>query len=302
MRVTNRMMVDGLMRNIHNSLKRLDKKYDQVATGRQFRYPSDNPVGVTQAMKLNLSVKETKQYISNADDAILWMESTDSALSEYGKVILRTKELAVAGANSTLPEDSRSALADEVGELLEHLIMLANSEQEGRYLFAGTQNNRPPYIKQPNGTVIYQGNNQSIHIELGIGVTMATNVTGEEAFGAIQGLPAGIDNIFGFLANFEENLRSGNLDAINDSIAVLENANTNLLRYRSEMGAKVNRMEMNKERLEGLKLNYEKILSNIQDIDLAQSIMELQIMAAVQQAALSTGARIIQPTLVDYVR
>lgn len=302
MRVTNRMMVDGMMRNINNALKRLDKKYDELSTGRQFRYPSDNPVGVSQAMKLNISVEETKQYIKNADDAILWMESTDNALSEYGKVILRIKDLAVTGANSTLPDDSREALADEVHELRDHLIMLSNSEQEGRYLFAGTQNNRAPFIKQPDGTVLYQGNSQSVQTELGIGVTMDVNVTGDQAFGAVDGLPAGVNDVFEFLTGFEEDLRTGDLDAVENSIAIIENYNNNLLRYRSEMGAKVNRMEMNKERLEGLKLNYEKILSNVQDIDLAKSVMELKMMESVQQAALSTGARIIQPTLVDYIK
>lgn len=302
MRVTNRMMIDGMMRNINNSLKRLDKKYDEIASGHQFRYPSDNPVGVTQAMKLTLSVEETNQYIKNADDAILWMESTDSALSEYGNVILRIKDLAVTGANSTLPADSRDALADEVRELREHLFMLANSEQEGRFLFAGTQNNQAPYIKQPDGSYSYQGNNQSIQTELGVGVTMDINVTGEQAFGSIPGLPAGVNDIFAFLDGYEEDLRTGNIDDIQTGITVLENYNSNLLQYRSEMGAKVNRMEMNKERLEGLKLNYQKILSSVQDIDLAQSVMELKMMESVQQAALSTGARIIQPTLIDYIK
>ena len=292
MRVTNRMMVDGMIRNIHKSLTRLDKKYDELATGHQFRYPSDNPVGVTQAMRLKTSIAETKQYVKNADDAILWMESTDAAIGEFGTVVHRLKELAVAGANDTLPQESRAALADEVNQLREHLFMLSNSEQEGRYLFGGTRTNLPPYEKQVGGTITYLGNNQEIQTELGIGVTMGINATGSQVF----------DDVFDFLEQFETDLRDSNYNSINTAIGNLEDYNDNLLKYRAEIGAKVNRMEMNKTRLEGLQLNYEKILSSVQDVDIAQAVMELQIQEAIQQAALSTGARIIQPTLIDYIR
>lgn len=296
MRVTNRMMVDGMMRNINSAMSRLDKKYNQLASGRQFQYPSDDPVGVAQAMQLTTSIKQTDQYVENANDAILWMETTDSAINEYGSVLQRLKELAVAGGNDTLPQESRDAQADEVSEIRDHLFMLANSEQEGRYLFAGTQTMNPPYQKQPDGTITYTGNNQQVRVELGIGVTMETNVTGIEAFGD----PATGD-VFAFLSQFEQDLRTGDLDAINDAIGTLETTFDSSLKVRAELGAKVNRMEMNKQRLDGLKLNYETILSETQDIDFAKAVMELKMMESVQQAALNTGARIIQPTLIDFL-
>jgi flagellar hook-associated protein 3 FlgL len=134
-------------------------------------------------------------------------------------------------------------------------------------------------------------------VELGIGVTMDINITGINAFGD----PATGD-IFAFLAQLEENLRTGNVPAINEAVGTLENYLDNSLKIRSELGAKVNRMEMNKERLETLKLNYKKILSDTQDIDFAEKVMELKMMESVQQAALNVGARIIQPTLIDFLR
>jgi len=225
------------------------------------------------------------------------MESTDSAMNEFGSILQRLKELSIAGANDTLPQESRDAQADEVRELRNHLYMLSNSEQEGRYLFAGTRTMNSPYERLADGTIIYHGNDQQVRVELGIGVTMDINITGINAFGD----PATGD-IFAFLAQLEENLRTGNVPAINEAVGTLENYLDNSLKIRSELGAKVNRMEMNKERLETLKLNYKKILSDTQDIDFAEKVMELKMMESVQQAALNVGARIIQPTLIDFLR
>lgn len=292
MRVTNRMMVDRSIRNINASLNRLDKFYNQLASEKQFQYPSDNPVSVAQSMRLNLSIAETEQYIKNADDANDWMASTDTALGQYGTILQRLKELTVSGANSTLPDESRQAIADEVHELRDQIYMLANSEQAGRFLFAGTLTLKSPFSKLPDGTIQYDGNTGDIQAELGVGVNMTMNIDGERAFG----------DIFNQLDKLEDDLRSNNLDGVNSAIDGIEAVNDHVLQLRAEMGAKINRMDMNKERLESLKLNYQKLLSNVEDLDIAQSVMELKQEEAVQQAALAACARVIQQTLVDFLQ
>jgi flagellar hook-associated protein 3 FlgL len=291
MRVTNRMMVDRSIRNINASLNRLDKFYNQLASEKQFQYPSDNPVSVAQSMRLNLSIAETEQYIKNADDANDWMASTDTALGQYGTILQRLKELTVSGANSTLPDESRQAIADEVHELRDQIYMLANSEQAGRFLFAGTLTLKNPFTKLPDGTIQYEGNTGDILTELGVGVNMTMNINGERAFG----------DIFNQLAKLEADLRSNNIDGVNSAIDSIEQVNDHVLQLRAEIGAKINRMDMNKERLESLKLNYQKLLSNVEDLDIAQSVMELKQEEAVQQAALAACARVIQQTLVDFL-
>jgi flagellar hook-associated protein 3 FlgL len=286
------MMVNRTIRNINASLNRLDNKYNQLASERQFQYPSDNPVGVAQSMRLDLSISETEQYIQNADDASDWMSSTDASLDQFGTIVQRLKELAGAGANSTLPEDSTKAIADEVHQLRDEIFMLGNSAQAGRYLFAGTLTLQSPFEKQNDGTIIYKGNTEDITAEIGMGVKMSTNINGSRAFG----------DIFQKLTDFENSLRSGDTAGSSNMLNTLEQFNDNILELRAEMGSKVNRMDMNKDRLESLKLNYEKLLSNVQDIDITQVVMDLKQEEAVQQAALSTGARIIQPTLVDFLK
>lgn len=292
MRVTNSMLVNRTIRNINASLSRLDQKYNQLATEKQFQYPSDNPVGVAQSMRLNLSIAETEQYIQNAEDADDWMSSTDAALGQFGSVLQRLKELATAGANSTLPSDSMKAIADEVHQLRDQIVMLGNSEQAGRFIFAGTETLDKPFVDDGTGTIQYTGNSKDITADLGVGVSMSINIDGARAFG----------DVFNQLTQFEDALRSNDVTAVGNMIDTLDSVNDRVLQLRSEMGAKVNRMDMNKDRLESLKLNYQKLLSNVEDIDFTKVVMDLKQEEAVQQAALATGARIIQPTLVDFLK
>lgn len=292
MRVTNNMMVNGTIRNINDASNRLDNYYEQMSTQKKFQYPSDDPVGVTQSMRLNTSIVETDQYTKNADDSSDWMTATDTALGQFGDILQRLKQLAVTGANDTLPIESMNALADEVSQLKDQVYLLGNSEQTGRYLFAGTLTLQSPFAKQPDGSIQYRGNTGDISTELGVGVKITNNINGQRAFG----------DIFTQLTQFETDLRSNNVAGVANAIDTLDKTNDSVLELRSEMGAKVNRMDMNKDRLDTLKLNYQKLLSNVQDIDFADTVMKLKQEEAVQQAALSTGARIIQPTLVDYLK
>src|SRR5690554_277909 len=146
MRVTEKIISEGMIKNIGSSLRRLDRYYQQLSTGKRLQYPSDDPVGVTVSLKMRAGLRELEQYIANAEFAVSWMEATDASLDELTKVLHRLKEIAVYGANDTLPEGSMNALADEVAELKDHVWQVANARHENRYLFAGQQTDRKSVV------------------------------------------------------------------------------------------------------------------------------------------------------------
>ena len=78
----------------------------------------------------------------------------------------------------------------------------------------------------------------------------------------------------------------------------LENINSS----RSEIGAKTNRLEMILKRIEDDNINVTQLLSNNQDVDMAETIMLLKNAENVYKASLSAGARVIQPSLLDFLR
>jgi len=245
-------------------------------------------------MRLHSDLTHTKQYRANIGVALSWLEATDSVLNEVGQALQRVKELAVYGANGVLPQDARDAIAREVDQILEHLVDLANSSHAGLYLFGGHRTTTPPYVLS-GGTVSYQGDTEPGRRELEIasGVKIAVNVLGSELF----------DQIFQAVTNLRDALYEGDTATVgNQSLAEVEDALDTLLRVRADVGARINRLELADARMQELELNVEQLISDNEDVDLARAIIDLKVAENVYRAALASGARIIQPTLLDFLR
>lgn len=302
LRVTNQMMAHRMMQNLWASLGRLDRWNQQLSTGRRISIPSDDPSGTEAAMRLRTSIQAGQQYIRNVDEALSWLEATDSALEHVTQVMQRARELILYGANGTLPEESRQALADEMEQLLEDLVNVANSKHGQRYLFAGQNTLEKPFeIGTDSGdpskiVVTYHGtpsNGPGLEVEIEAGITLRYNLFGDVVF----------SDAFAALSDALYHLREGNTEELSN--AALENfdaAFDNILRWRSEAGARTNRLELVRDRLTHNQVDLEKLATEIEGVDIAEVIMKLKMEENVYRAALAAGARIIQPTLVEFLR
>ncbi|NLW09403.1 MAG: flagellar hook-associated protein FlgL [Firmicutes bacterium] len=288
MRVTENTINRRVLRDINSSLQRLDRNYLELSSGKRLHYPSDDPVSLTISLKLRNGLREMEQYKKNAENAIAWLEVTDTLFDELSKVMHRLKEIAVNGANSVLPQSAMDALADEVAELKNHVWQIANTRYENRYLFAGQQTKTPPYDEDFN----YQGDDRSLLVEVGTGVLLEYSVPGVEVFG----------DFFNELGDLEAHLRNKEHDSVSQDVGVLEQRLDQILIARSELGAKANRLERNIERLGAMEINYSGLLSKNEDTDIAEAVMRLKMHEHVYEAALATSARILQTSLVNYLR
>jgi len=301
MRVTNKMMNNNLLMNLNRGLTRLERINNQLGTKKKINAPSDDPVKTELILRTSTSIRQTEQYIRNIGSAVSWLDATDVVLQDVVSVIHRAKDLAVSGASTHLDDTARKALADEVAQLRDNLMQLANSTHGGRYLFARQHTDSPPFTTDPNSTeplpdVEYlEGKGDSnysnlVQYEIGEGVTMEVSVDGDFFLG-----------IFSALKTLHEDLtQSGR--APDDVLGDLDDALDGVLSIMSEIGGKQNRVDLAQERLQDLQLNLTKILSEEQDLDYAEAIMELKMEEFAYRTALAVGARIIQPSLVDFLR
>lgn len=211
MRITNNMMISNLMRNYYRNTQTLDRQMQQLATGRQFEVPSDDPVRMLQAMRLQTNIFEYEQYSKNVADARSWLESTESALQGAGKILQRVRELTVYANNSTLAEDSRAAIALEVEKLLEEMKNIGNTSFDGRYIFNGQKTTEAPYewSATGDGYIDFVGDTGVgiIQYEISAGINIDINVPPQRVF------DNGNVNILNEMRNLSDDLK--NLTPVN---------------------------------------------------------------------------------------
>lgn len=293
-RVTQNMLNSNMMRNLNNSMQNMDRLQDQLSSGRKINRPSDDPVVATRGMFYRSSLIENSQFQRNVSEAQSWMELSDKSLDEANTIMQRVRELVVYSGDGALEKSSLDAIAEEIEQIKDHLGNIANQTVGGRYIFAGTDTKNPPYDydkKQFTNT-----NNAEIRLEMNKQIFLPINVSGQAIFNY---KPDG-NNIFNVLDNIVADLKSGK-DATGQ-LKSLDSQIDNLLAERASLGARINRIDLIKDRLENEEVSVTKLMSDNEDVDTAQVITDLKMQENVHRAALSAGSRVIQPTLLDFLR
>jgi flagellar hook-associated protein 3 FlgL len=296
MRVTNNMLISNMMRNLNSTLKRMQRVHNQMSSGKRFSMPSEDPVGVARSLKLRADLNENRQFKKNAEDALSWLETTENALMQIKEVLQRARELAVQGANGVLSPEDCQKIAEEVVQLRDQLVSIGNSTYAGKHIFAGYKTNQAPVGLNPDGSLNYAGDLGQIMYQVGVSDILQGNMTAPDIF-----RPGG-DDLFADMQSFIDALNAGDTGTIGGIIGDIDVHMENILAKVAEAGAKVNRMKLVVNRLEDDYLNFNKLLSQTEDADMAEVITRLKSEENVYMAALAGGARIIQPTLVDFLR
>ncbi|ERM17108.1 flagellar hook-associated protein FlgL [Brevibacillus laterosporus] len=299
-RITQGMMSNNMVRNINNSMGRMSKSYQQLSTGKLVSRPSDDPIVAARGMYYRTSLVENEQFLRNAGQAKTWMESYDTSMDEVGKVFGRVRDLLTGSGNGTYSKEETKSIAAEIEELKKHLGDLANQTVNGKYIYGGDNNNKPPFeIKTQPGTgkeeFVFTSNEGKVEMEMSQGVFFQVNISGKNIFDS----PAG-ENIFKTLEDMVGDLNAGNSAA--DYLDRMDNHINNLLLERAALGARSNRLELMTDRLDADSVSITSMMSSNEDADEAEVITNLKMQENVHRAALGAGARIIQPSLLDFLR
>lgn len=289
------MMSNNLLRNLESAQGKMDQLQNQLSSGHRINRPSDDPVGIQNAMRLKSNISSVEQWKSNADEALSYMNTTDSTLGEMNSMLQRVKELAVQGANGTLATVDKVAIADEVDQISAHLKMLANTQVGSKYIFSGTATDKE--LITSDGT--WQGNDENVMFEVGNNLNLSISVNGNNLFGNTATMPSGV---FTTLSALSADLRIGNSTGIDNALGNIDANIDNVITLRTGLGARTNRMIALQEQLDYTSGNLQDNLSSIQDADMATTITDFTNSQNVYKAALSVGAKIIQPSLVDFMR
>jgi flagellar hook-associated protein 3 FlgL len=281
MRVTQSMLANKFTRNLSNSYERMGKYQEQLYTGKKISRPSDDPVVAVKAMNYRSDLTEIKQYQRNVGEIQSWMNNTDASLDEATNVLHRLRDLAVQITNDTNGSDERSSVAEEVSELREQLISIANTKVNDKYLFNGTNTGKPRFEQDPTSGkwILGNANDKAVNITLSDGVSLKANADPSKVFP---------EDLFTGLESFVNDLKDPGLSG------------DNFQQYIDHIDSFTN--DIVNERSSSQEVVATKTLSENEDVDIEKAIMDLMTQENIHRAALSTGAKIIQPTLMDFLR
>jgi len=275
---------------------------DQLNSGKKITRPSQDPVVAMKGIGFRTSLNRVEQYQRNVGEASSWVDSTDNTLDGVGQAIHRVKDLMIDAANDTKTEDDRAAIAKEIEQIKEQLRDLGNAKVGDKYIFSGTKTNSKLY--DPNGAAplynadgflnpAYAGVTEKVGIEINDGVAMTVNVNGIGVF----------DTIDTMMRELEDSLAGvAGAPTLDDLMGKADASLDLVLKERANLGARQNRIEMMENRLENQIVTVTQHLSDNEDVDYAKAITNLITQESIHRAGLSIGGRIIQPSLVDFLR
>lgn len=292
-RMTQMMTMERSYLNLQSGYGRLAQAQERLTTGRQINRPSDSPTDTTSAMRIRSSLADQHQYQRNAEDGLGWLAQIDTSLTSAIDQVRRARELGMQGNNAvTQGGQARDALAAEIDQLREGLLTLSNSTYLGRPVFAGIGGGNKAY-DESGGYVGVEGTVERI---VGNGVKVTVNVNGPDVFGA-----AG-SSVFDDLAALSGALRSGDTAALKDQLTNLEAVQSRLTSVVTDVGTRTNRLEAAAQTAQDTSLALSTSLSNVENVDLTKAAIDVKMQEVAYQAALSATARLVQPSLADFLR
>jgi len=292
MRITQTMMQNNMLSNLFKSQSQMNKYMNQINTGKKIERPSDDPVIVMKGMGYRTEVAEVEQFRRNTSSIWNWMDHSDDTLDKTTKAIQRIEYLAVQAANDTYEESQRKSIAEEVGQLKQQLIELGNTKVNGKYIFNGTDLEEKPI--NADGTINKgDGYDKKVLVEVSKGIRFDVNVSPGDVFD---------EDLFKNIDNFIQALNDNDQAAIDTSVSELNTSAQKIIDSRAELGARMNRLELIEDRLSHQEIIAQDTMKTNEGVDFEEAVMNLLTQETIHRAALSAGSKIIQPSLVDFLR
>lgn len=289
MRVTQSMLSNNMLRNLSNSYGKMGDLQRQVETGKKVNRPSDDPVVVMKGINYRTSLGKVEQYERNIGEVSNWLDTSDSTLDKVNSALQRTNDLLIQASSDTTTDEDRDKIKAELKQLRQHVQDLSNTKIGEKYIFSGTKTTTSPFNKETGAYETDPAFEKSINIEIFDGISLQSNTTPLKTFQSIDDMFAKLDN-----ATTSEDYSS--------SLSELNTNSNDLLTIRADIGARQNRVELMEDRLSSQEIITTKQMADNEDVDYEKAITNMITQESIHRAALSVGARIIQPSLTDFLR
>ena len=324
MRITNASMIRSHLYDTQNNLTNMSKINQQISTGKVINTVSDDPHKAIKIMNINNEIKYTEKYNSNIDETVGWMNTTDGALESTGNLLNEIKETILKVGNGTYSQNEMKSLNADINEKIKQLADTLNSTYGGKYLFGGSSVDDAPItvIENPDGTVKLEfskdkngqtiPNTDDLKADISSGINIDYNISVGEILNIKDGngntvnLLDEINNLSTLMNNIangdEQTASTAKEELLNNTKGKIDQLFDHVVNERTSLGVKVSTAEKIKEFNDDNIINMKNVLSLDQDTDHVEKFIELKSLELVYQASIQVGAKLIQPTILDYIR
>lgn len=325
MRVTENINYDTIRNSIRTSKERLENLQSQSATLKKLNQPSDDPVAASKVLELRTDKVNNDQFQMNAKMAETFLENTDHALGDLSNIIMRAKEIALNQASvASSSEETRMGVAEEVSELFKQAVATANRKVGERFLFGGFKTLKPPVDSEGK----YGGDDGRMTVEVANDVFLTMNVPGVEAFNthpllSQEGKNDYLDlpkqthdetdeletnaplenvNVFEELQNFRIALVTGDIEGIQNTLDRFDQIFNRLVMTRAKVGSRIQGLHSAGQAMERHNITNAMLSSSLEDADMVQVVNDMNKEETVFKSSLASAKRLVQPTLLDFLR
>jgi len=300
-RVTQQTVQRSTLANLQLNLATMAGTQAQMSSGKKISVPSDDPAAASDILRLRGEQRTQTQYVRNADDGTSWLTTIDTSITSSLSALSRARDLTVQSGDAALGATSREALAREVETVRDSLLAQANTTFLGRSVFAGTSNAGEAFTTVPAtatdpATYTWTGTaGAAVERRVGAVTSVRVDSDGSAVFGN------GTDSVFALLDQIAKDMRTPGADATTN-LTAMDTRLEAMLSQVSAVGARTNQIASAQSDLATAKVTMATQLSGIEDIDLADTILRLQSQEVAYKGALGAAAKVLQPSLLDFLR
>lgn len=269
------------MTNMESSMERLSELSKKHSSGKKISRPSDDPAIAVDGLSARSGIRNAENYINLSSSTANWLDANDIAVEQMIEELTRALVLTESGISDTIGEDERSTLAGEMTSILDGVIEIANTRHEGNYLFSGYLTQTKPFalVTGSPDTVSYSGDAGTIERAISPGQTVTVSLDGNTAF-----TPA-----FDAIIRARDGLANNDTSEISAAISDIQDALETAKTVRTDNGARRRQVNNVMDRLEETRLDLETLLSQKEDVNMAEVISDLQYQEVVYQSVLESG-------------
>jgi flagellar hook-associated protein 3 FlgL len=289
MRVTNKMMADNVIAQLFRQREQMVRTQENITTGKRVNRPSDDPAGIGSILSYRTTISGLDQYKENISNAKLHINTVDDVLGMVSDLLRDAKEIAY----DTDPA-MRAEMAEQVAAIRAQVLQMANYQIDGKYLFSGDASRTEPFNST---TWLYNGDTGTKDTIVGDNMQIAITADGSSIFG-----PDGT-NVFDILNDLESALTALPVVAtdITDQISNLDGAIDRITTVRARNAGVYQRLEATENHYNYFKVNVQDMLSNAEDADIAEAIVNFQVQKTTYESTLASSSMIIQKSLIDFL-